>query len=129
MEVEEATKPLLETIDKQGEQLEKQKPIIDFAETVYKKADNILVREMAKLICDEGVIIGEKKLYKQLRNWGWILKGTTEPSQKAMEMKIFVVEEKSIKDVYGKKRVTRTTKVTGKGQILIIDRLKREGIL
>lgn len=136
MEVAEATKPLLNKIDEQEtviedreEQLRKQKPIMDFAETVYKEADNILVREMAKLVSDEGFSIGEKRLYKVLREWGWILKGGTEPSQKAIDNNIFVVEEKLVKNVYSKNIVTRTTKVTGKGQILIIDRLRREGFI
>lgn len=120
LEVKEATKPLLETI-------KRQEPIMNFAETVIKKADNILIREMSKLLNDEGFIIGEKKLYTQLREWGFILKNSTEPSQKAMDMKMFVVDERVIDTPYGS-RVVRTTKVTGKGQIFIVEKFRKEKV-
>ena len=84
---------------------------------------------MAKLVSDEGFVIGEKGLYNKLREWGLILKGTTEPSQKAMDLKLFVVEENVMTDVYGNKRTYCTTKVTGKGQIVIVDKFRQEGLL
>lgn len=107
-------------------QIEEQKPLVGFAETCLKSKDNILVRQMSKIAQDEHIDIGEKKLYKQLRAWGLILTNSTEPSQRGMNSGYFVVEEKNVDTAYGVK-LARTTKVTPKGQVYIIERLKKEG--
>jgi phage antirepressor YoqD-like protein len=104
--------------------IELDKPLVTFAETVLKSSDNILVRELSKIIQDEGIDIGEKKLFRKLREWRLILTNSTEPSQFAMNNGIFVVEEKSINTPYGV-RLSKTTKVTPRGQIYIIERLKK----
>ncbi|WP_245864496.1 Rha family transcriptional regulator [Paenibacillus donghaensis] len=108
-------------------QVEENKPLVTFAETVLKSKDNILVRELSKIIQDEGINIGEKKLYNKLREWKLILKNSVnnEPSQYAMNQKLFVVEERTIDTSYGEK-ITKTTKVTPKGQVYIIEKLKSE---
>lgn len=116
--VEIETKPLLEKI-------EEDKPLVGFAETCIKSSDSILVRELAKLACDEGINIGQNKLYNKLRDWNYILKGNTEPTQYAMDRGYFEVIQRVSKTPYGEK-VHRTTKVKPKGQIQIIERLKRE---
>ena len=67
IEVKEATKPLLDKI-------EKDKPKVEFTEVVLKSSDNILVRELAKIATDEGIKIGQNNLYKKLREWGYIFK-------------------------------------------------------
>lgn len=102
-----------------------QKPLVTFAETCLKSKDNILVRQLSKIANDEGIDIGEKRLYKKLREWGLIMKNSTEPYQYAMEREWFVVEEKNTDTAYGVKLV-KTTKVTPKGQVYIIERLKKE---
>jgi anti-repressor protein len=107
-------------------QIEEQKPLVGFAETCLKSKDNILVRQMSKIAQDEHIDIGEKKLYKKLREWGLILTNSTEPSQRGMNSGYFVVEEKSVDTAYGIK-LTKTTKVTPKGQVYIIEKLKKEG--
>lgn len=117
IEVREATKPLLDKI-------EEDKPLVNFSNTVLKSSDNILVRELSKLAFDEGIKIGEKKLYNKLREWKYIMKDSTEPYQSAMNQGLFVVEEKPIKTPYGT-RLSRTTKVTPKGQVFIIEKLKK----
>ena len=118
IEIAKATKPLLETI-------EEQKPAVTFTNTVLKSKDNILMRQLAKIACDEGISIGEKKLYKKLREWKMIMVNSTEPYQKYINNGTFVLEEKTVNTPYGVK-ITHTTKVTPIGQIRIIERLKEE---
>ena len=118
LEVIEATTPLLNKI-------EEDKPLVDFTRTVIKSSDNILIRELAKIAYDEGINIGERKLYKKLREWKMIFPTSTEPYQKYVNNGYFVVEEKPFKTPYGEK-LGRTTKVTGLGQVKIISKLKSE---
>jgi anti-repressor protein len=105
--------------------IERNKPLVTFAERCLSTKESILVRELAKLATDEGYIIGEKKLYKKLREWGLVLKHNTEPSQYAMAQKLFEVEKKVVTTPYGDKAV-HTTKVTPKGQIYIVEKLMKE---
>lgn len=108
--------------------IEEQKPLVGFAETALKSKDNILVRQVAKIAQDEGIDIGEKKLYNKLRNWKLIMPApSTEPYQSSMNAGYFVVEENNIDTPYGIK-LSRTTKVTPKGQIYIIEKLKKESL-
>lgn len=118
LEVREATKPLLHKI-------EEDEPKVMFAETALKSADNILVRELAKIATNEGIKLGQNQLYEKLREWKYIMKGKTEPYQSAVDKGYFVVEEKSVKTPYGVK-LTQTTKVTPLGQIKIIEKLRKE---
>jgi prophage antirepressor-like protein len=104
---------------------ERNKPLVTFAERCLTTKESILVRELAKLATDEGYIIGEKKLYKKLREWGLVLKYNTEPSQYAMNQKLFEVTKKVVETPYGDKTV-HTTKVTPKGQVYIIEKLMKE---
>ena len=120
LEVKEATKPLLDKI-------EEDKPLVAFADRVLKDGDNILVRELAKVASDQGYKIGEKKLYKKLREWGYIFKDGTEPKQKYIDNGYFVVESKIVQTPYGSKQVF-TTKVTPKGQVHIVERLIAENV-
>jgi len=118
IEVKEAVKPL-------EEKIENDKPLVEFGNQVLKSADNILVRELSKLAFEQGIDIGEKKLYKKLREWKYIMQGCTEPYQSSMNQGLFLVEEKSINTPYGVK-LTKTTKVTPKGQVFIIEKLRKE---
>lgn len=107
--------------------IEENKPLVAFAETILKSEDSILVRELSKIIQDQGIVIGEKKLYQKLRDWKLILKNSkdNEPTQYAMSQKLFVVEERSFDTKNGTK-LKRTPRVTTKGQVYIINRLKKE---
>lgn len=118
IEVKEATTPLLKKI-------EEDKPLVGFAETIIKSNDNILVRELAKIISDEIIKIGQNKLYELLRKWNYIMQKSTEPYQKSIDNGYFVVEEKAINTPYGAK-ITKTTKVTPKGQVVIVERFRKE---
>lgn len=106
--------------------IEEQKPLVGFAETCLKSKDNILIRELSKIAKDEGIDIGEKKLYKKLREWGLILADKREPSQRAMNAGYFVVEENNYTTAYGRVGLSTTTKATPKGQVFIIEKLKKE---
>lgn len=105
--------------------IEEDRPKVTFAERVMKSGDNILVRELAKIISDEGFTIGEKRLYTQLRKWGYVCKNSTEPTQRAMNQKYFVVKVGTINTPYGIKEI-KTTQVTPKGQIRIVERILEE---
>ncbi|WP_029518023.1 phage antirepressor KilAC domain-containing protein [Paenibacillus polymyxa] len=107
--------------------IEEKKPLVTFAETALKSTDNILVRELSKIVQDEGINIGEKRLFDKLRDWKLILRKNknNEPTQYAMNQKLFVVEEISVNTKYG--TILKTTpRVTPKGQVYIINRLKKE---
>jgi phage antirepressor YoqD-like protein len=106
-------------------QITEQAPLVSFAETCLKSKDNILVRQLAKIACDEGINIGEKRLYQKMRDWGLIFKGSTEPYQSSVDNGYFVVVEKNVDTPYGV-RLVRTTKVCPKGQVYVIERLKKE---
>lgn len=106
--------------------VEEQQPLVTFAEKCIKTNDSILIREMSKIITEQGIVnIGEKKLYQKLREWGLILKGKTEPSQRAMNSGYFEVTQRVIKTPYGE-RLESTTKVLPKGQVYIVERLDKE---
>jgi len=123
---EQATRKIAEEkVEEQLVILEAQKPFVTFAETCLKSNDNILVRQLSKIAQDEGLKIGEKKLYTKLRNWNLILKSSTEPSQKGMTSGYFYVKEEPVNTPYGVKLV-RQTLVTPKGQIYIIEKMKKE---
>lgn len=115
----------LEEVRKSRQQLEDQKPLVAFAETCLASKTSILVRELAKIAQKQGISIGEKTLWKKLREWGLVLKFGTEPSQYAMGREYFEVIQRAISAVHDT-LLTRTTKVTPKGQVYIIERLKKE---
>lgn len=107
------------------EEKKRNEPLVIFANRCLTSKDSILVRELAKIITDEGYNIGEKRLYKKLREWGLILKYGTEPSQKGMDLELFEVLQRTKDTPYGEKLI-KTTKVTPKGQVYITERLLKE---
>lgn len=104
--------------------IEEDKPRVSFAETIEKSSDSILVRELSKILANENIHIGQNKLYSLLRQWGYIFQNSTEPTQKAVERGLFKVNERVIKSVKGD-ILSRTTMVTGKGQVFLLDKIKR----
>lgn len=101
---------------------ERMKPKEVFADAVSASDSSILVRELAKLLKQNGLEIGEKRFYKWLRENGYIIKHTTQPTQKAMELGLFEVIERTIQRGDMSPQVTSTTKVTGKGQQYFINK-------
>lgn len=108
---------------RQSKQLEEQKPKVLFADSVIASKGSILIRELAKLIKQNGYDIGEKKLYRWLREKGYICKNSTEPTQMAMNLGLFEIVVRTIERGDAPPRATRTTKVTGKGQVYFINKL------
>lgn len=118
-----AAQQLLAEKSKQVEHLtttiESQKPKVLFADAVSASKTSILIGDLAKLIRQNGVEVGQKRLFEWLRNNGWLMKSGNSknmPTQRGMEMKLFEVKEGSYVDSNGVNVVTKTTKVTGKGQ-------------
>lgn len=100
-------------------------PKVLFAKAVEQAENSILVGDLAKLIKQNGTDIGQKRLFSRLRAEGYL--GTrgenyNMPTQRAMEMQLFHISERTINNPDGSVRLTRTVKVTGKGQVYFINR-------
>ena len=111
----------------QVKQLEEQHPKVLFADSVSVSKTEILVGELAKLIKQNGVDIGQKRLFDWMREKGYLIKrkGTdwNMPTQKAMDMGLFRIKETSVSHSDGHVTVSKTPKVTGKGQIYFVNKL------
>lgn len=114
-----------ERLEKQNEEM---KPKAIFADAVSASDSSILVRDLAKIIKQNGVSIGEKRLYKWFRENGYVCQTDTSPTQKAMNLGLFEIVVRTVDKGYGLPKETRTTKVTGKGQQYFINKfLNKEG--
>lgn len=119
------------TIAKQNEQIAVLTPKGIFADAVTASKTSILVGGLAKLIKQQGIDIGQKRLFAWMRENGFLIKSGTEknmPTQRAMDMNLFEVKEGSFVDGNGVNRITRTTKVTGKGQIYFVNKFLRKAL-
>lgn len=112
---------MLDESRRMGQQLKEQAPKVLFADAVTASSTSILIGELAKLIKQNGVEIGQNRLFKWLRENGFLMRDNM-PTQYAMERVLFVVTERTINNPDGSVRITRTTKVTGKGQTYFINR-------
>lgn len=110
--------------------VEQDKPKVVFADAVAVSESPMLIGELAKVIKQNGVDIGEKRLFGWLRAHGYLIcrKGTdyNAPTQKSMDMGLFRVKETAITHSDGHVTVSRTTKVTGKGQQYFINKFLTE---
>ena len=97
-------------------------PKVLFADSVAQADTDILIGELAKLLKQNGVETGQNRLFAKLREDGYIMKNGTTPTQRAMEMGLFRVVERSITQPNGTTRITQTTKVTGRGQIYFVNK-------
>lgn len=112
-------------IKRQQEQIAADKPKTIFADAVSASKTSILVGDLAKLICQNGHQIGQKRLFEWLRQNNYLIKSGNSknmPMQRYVEQGLFEVKESSVQNPDGSIRVTRTTKVTGKGQIYFINK-------
>lgn len=108
---------------------EQMKPKALFADAVASADTSILIGDLAKLIRQNGVLIGQKRLFAWMRDNGYLMKCGTSynmPTQKSMELGIFEVKERTIQNPDGSARITRTTKVTGKGQQYFVNCFLRQ---
>lgn len=101
------------------------KPKALFADAVSSSNESILIGQLAKLIRQNGYEIGQNRLFEWLRQNGYLIKQGArynQPTQKAMDLKLFEVKERTITNPDGSTRITLTTKVTGKGQVYFINK-------
>lgn len=110
---------------KLADKIEFDKPKVTFANSVVASQRSILIRELAKLLKQNHIDIGQNRLYIWLRENGYIVKSSTEPTQRAMNLELFEVEEQ-VYYVKNAPRVNFTTKVTPKGQLYFVNKLLKE---
>ena len=98
-----------------------------FADAVTASKDSILIGDLAKILKQKGIEIGQNRLFQKLRNNGYLIQrrgpSWNMPTQKSMEMGLFEVEERTITNPDGTTKIRKTTKVTGKGQQYFINKL------
>lgn len=112
-------------IEKQRLKIEADKPKTISADAVSTSHTSILIGDLAKLICQNGVQTGQKRLFQWMRDNGYLMKSGASynmPMQRYIEQGLFEVKESSVQNPDGSVRVTRTTKVTGKGQLYFINK-------
>lgn len=99
-------------------------PLALFAKSVSASDTSILIGDLAKLLKQNGYDTGQKRLFEELRQRGFLMKSGSSknlPTQKSMELGLFEVKESTINNPDGSVRVTKTTKVTGKGQVYFVN--------
>ncbi|WP_331281357.1 phage antirepressor KilAC domain-containing protein [Paenibacillus sp. FSL R5-0345] len=107
------------------EKIEQDKPKVHFAESVEISKDSILIADLAKLLRQKGVDIGEHRLYRFMREEGYLIKSGSEynkPTQRSMDLGIFEIKTGYRSGTGGVTKLTHTSKVTGKGQIYFINK-------
>ena len=106
--------------------VERMKPKEIFADSVASSQSTILIGELAKILKANGYETGQKRLFETLRQDGFLIKRKGSdynmPTQKAMVLGLFEIKETVINNPDGSIRVSKTTKVTGKGQIHFVNR-------
>lgn len=117
LEVKEATTPLLAKI-------EEDKPLVEFAEHVSNASNSIDIGQFAKVVKDENINIGRNRLFQWLRDNKYLMRDNV-PYQNKLEQGLFDVIETSYKTPYGNKVATKTL-VTGKGQVFLVEKLRKE---
>lgn len=113
------------TIEEQNHKIKEMQPKAIFADAVSASETSILVGDLAKLICQNGYQIGQKRLFEWLRQNGYLMKcGSSRnmPTQRYLEQGLFEVKESNVQNPDGSIRITRTTKITGRGQLYFVNK-------
>ena len=108
-----------------SEQIEADKPKVIFADSVSAAKSSILIGDLAKILKQNGVNIGQNRLFEWFRQNGFLIKSGSSknmPTQKAAEMGLFEVKVSTVNNPDGSIRETKTTKVTGKGQVYFVNK-------
>ena len=120
-----------EHIERAKAKIEQDKPKVLFADSVSASDTSILVGELAKLCKQNGVDIGQTRMFEWLRNNGYLMQtGSSRnlPTQRSMEMGLFTIKETTVVHADGHTTVNRTPKVTGKGQVYFVNKImSKEG--
>ena len=118
------------TIEAQNQAIDRMRPKEIFADAVKASDSSIMIGDLAKLLRQNGVDTGQKILFEQLRNEGYLMKtGSSRnmPKQRYVADGLFQIKETVISNPDGSVRMTKTTKVTGKGQQYFLNKyLKKE---
>lgn len=112
-------------IEHQKAKIEYDRPKTIFADAVATSNTSILVGDLAKIICQNGVQIGQKRLFAWLRDNGYLMKSGSSynmPIQRYVQQGLFEVKERSIQNPDGSVRITITPKITGKGQLYFVNK-------
>lgn len=113
-------------IQAQNDTITELKPKAIFADAVSSSKTSILIGDMAKLLRQNGIEIGQKRLFDWLRNNGYLIKRKGSdwnmPTQRSVEMGLFEIKESTHLDGNGCNITTKTSKVTGKGQVYFINK-------
>lgn len=117
IEVKEATKPLLDEI-------EENRPLVDFSNRVANTSDLIDMGQFSKLVRDENIKLGRNKLFEWLRTNGFLMRNN-EPYERYIKQGIFKLKEYTYNTPYGEKIGTKVY-VSGKGQLYLIEKLRKE---
>lgn len=112
-------------------QIESDRPKVNFANSVAGSVNSILVRDLAKLIKQNGVEVGEKRLFAWLRENGYLIskfgRDYNSPTQRSMDMGLMEIKETAIAHASGYSETKRTPLVTGKGQTYFINKICKAG--
>jgi anti-repressor protein len=122
LKAERSEKQLLQS------QIEEDRPKVVFAEALEISETSILVGELAKILRQNGIDIGQNRLFKWLRNNGYLGRRGENyniPTQYSMDLGLFEIKVRTINNPDGSTRTTKTPKVTGKGQIYFINKFKK----
>ena len=114
----------LSTINQLNDKISKDKPYVDFAKHVTDSSDTVDVGEFSKIVKNENIKIGRNRLFDWLRNKGYLMYNNT-PYQKYIDNGYFKVTEVIRNTPYGTKLFPKTL-ITGKGQIILVERLRTE---
>ena len=108
-----------------AEKIEADRPKTIFADAVSASHTSILIGDLAKLICQNGYQIGQKRLFQWMRDNGYLMvSGSSRnmPKQKYVEQGLLEIKESNVQNPDGSVRITRTTKVSGKGQLYFVNK-------
>ena len=107
--------------------VEKDKPKVLFADAVSVSDSAILIGDLAKILRQNGVEMGQTRLFQWLRENGYLIKqrgsSYNMPTQKAMELGLFKIKETCVTHSDGHTTLNRTPKVTGKGQVYLLNKI------
>ncbi len=112
-------------IEQQKAKIEQDRPKTIFADAVSASHTSILIGDLAKLICQNGYQIGQKRLFQWMRDNGYLMvSGSSRnmPKQKYVEQGLFEIKESNVQNPDGSVRITRTIKVSGKGQLYFVNK-------
>ena len=123
------TKALLADVQ---EQIEHDRPKVLFADSVSASHTTILIGELTKIIKQSGVDMGQNRLFQWMRENGYLVsrQGTdyNMPTQKSMERGLFTIKETAVTHADGHTTISKTPKVTGKGQVYFVNKFVNTAI-